>query len=157
MSRLSNGWCAMLRIFNFGSIDPAAALCGAPLAEKAKLSPVSIRGSEHSDAKRFLILHIGSPVSISSRNQRRFSPVAVFSPKRRFSCRRALASTSGAEMSHGQNSPTTSPAWRRCMAELSRCHVKLTESRSRTVSSYRIAGTAARWLNQTYSSNPAWW
>jgi len=111
-------------------------------------------GSEHSDAKWFLILHIGSPVSISSRNQRQFSPVAVFSPKRRDNCRCALASTSGAEMSHGQNSPTTSPACRRCMAELSRCDVKLTESSSRTVWSYKIAGTAARWLNQTYSSNP---
>jgi hypothetical protein len=115
---------------------------------------MDVRASKNSDAKRFLNLHIGSPVSISSRNQRQFSPVAVFSPKGRDNCRRALASTSGAEMSHGQHSPTTSPACRRCMAELSRCHVKLTESRSRTVWSYKIAGTAARWLNQTYSSTP---
>ena len=36
----------MLRIFNFGSTDPAPAPCGAPLAEKAKLSPVCIRRVE---------------------------------------------------------------------------------------------------------------
>jgi hypothetical protein len=46
-------------------------------------------------------------------------------------------------MWHGQNSPTTSPARRKWMAELSLCHVNLTESNRRTVWSYKIAGTAA--------------
>jgi hypothetical protein len=53
MSRLSNGWFAMRRIFTFGSTDPAAALCGVPLAEKAKLSPVYIRRVECGKEKHF--------------------------------------------------------------------------------------------------------
>jgi hypothetical protein len=68
---------------------------------------------------------------------------AVVFAKRPNNRRRAWARTSGAEMRHGQNSPTTSPAWRKCMAELSLCHVNLTESNRRTVWSYKIAGTAA--------------
>src|SRR5665213_1948397 len=80
---------------------------------------------------------------LTSINQRGASTATVCSPKRRDNRRRALARTSGAEMPHGQHSPTTSPACRKCMAELSRCHVKLTESNSRTVWSYKIAGTAA--------------
>jgi hypothetical protein len=68
---------------------------------------------------------------------------AVVFAKRRNNRRRALATTSGAEMWHGQNSPTTSPARRKWMAELSLCHVNLTESNRRTVWSYKIAGTAA--------------
>jgi len=67
----------------------------------------------------------------------------VLFAKRPNNRRRALARTSGAEMWHGQNSPTTSPAWRKWMAELSLCLVNLTESNSRTVWSYKIAGTAA--------------
>ena len=47
-------------------------------------------------------------------------------------------------MWQGQNSPTTSPAWRKWMAALSLCHVNLTESNRRTVWSYKIAGTAAQ-------------
>jgi hypothetical protein len=68
---------------------------------------------------------------------------AVLFAKRRNNRRRALARTSGAEMPQGQNSPTTSPARRKWMAELSLCHVNLTESNRRTVWSYKIAGTAA--------------
>jgi hypothetical protein len=63
-------------------------------------------------------------------------------PRRNNRCR-ALARTSGAEIWHGQNSPTTAPAWRKWMAELSLCRVNLTESNRRTVWSYKIAGTAA--------------
>src|ERR1017187_4214531 len=86
---------------------------------------------------------------ISSTTQRGFSTVSVLFAKRRNNRRRALATTSGAEMPQGQNSPTTSPAWRKWMAELSLCLVKLTESNRRTVCSYKIAGTAAPGLNQT--------
>jgi hypothetical protein len=68
---------------------------------------------------------------------------AVLFAKRPNNRRRAWARTSGAEMWHGQNSPTTSPAWRKWMAALSLCHVNLTESNRRTVWSYKIAGTAA--------------
>src|SRR5208283_4470468 len=68
---------------------------------------------------------------------------AVLFAKRRNNRRRAWARTSGAEMWHGQNSPTPAPAWRKWMAELSLCLVNLTESNSRTVWSYKIAGTAA--------------
>jgi hypothetical protein len=67
---------------------------------------------------------------------------AVLFAKRPNNRRRAWARTSGAEMQHGQNSPTTSPAWRKWMAELSLCHVNLTESNRRTMWSYKIAGTA---------------
>jgi hypothetical protein len=86
---------------------------------------------------------IASPVGISSTTQRGFSTVSVLFAKRRNNRRRALARTSGAEMPQGQNSPTTSPAWRKWMAALSLCHVNLTESNRRTVWSYKIAGTAA--------------
>jgi hypothetical protein len=67
---------------------------------------------------------------------------AVLFAKRRNNRRRALTRTSGAEMWQGQNSPTTSPAWRKWMAALSLCHVNLTESNRRTVWSYKISGTA---------------
>jgi hypothetical protein len=86
---------------------------------------------------------IASSGGISSTTQRGFSSASVLSAKRRNNRRRALARTSGAEMWHGQNSPTTSPAWRKWMAALSLCHVNLTESNRRTVWSYKIAGTAA--------------
>jgi hypothetical protein len=86
---------------------------------------------------------IASPVGISSTTQRGFSTASVLFAKRPNNRRRAWARTSGAEMWHGQNSPTTSPAWRKWMAELSLCLVNLTESNRRTVWSYKIAGTAA--------------
>jgi hypothetical protein len=80
---------------------------------------------------------------VSSTTQRGFSAASGLFAKRRNNRRRAWARTSGAEMWHGQNSPTTSPAWRKWMAELSLCHVNLTESNRRTMWSYKIAGTAA--------------
>ena len=80
---------------------------------------------------------------VSSTTQPGLSSAAVHFAKRPNNRRRALARTSGAEMPQGQKSPTTSPAWRKWMAELSRCLVNLTESNSRTVWSYKIAGTAA--------------
>jgi hypothetical protein len=86
---------------------------------------------------------IASSAGISSTTQRGFSAASVLFAKRWNNRRRALARTSGAEMPQGQNNPTTSPAWRKWMAELSLCLVNLTESNRRTVWSYKIAGTAA--------------
>jgi len=85
---------------------------------------------------------MASPGGISATTQRGFSTASVLFAKRPNNRRRALATTSGAEMWQGQNRPTTSPAWRKWMAALSLCHVNLTESNRRTVWSYKIAGTA---------------
>jgi len=86
---------------------------------------------------------IASPVGISPTVQPGFFTASPLFAKRRNNRRRALARTSGAEMPQGQNSPTTSPAWRKWMAELPLCHVNLTESNRRKMWSYKIAGTAA--------------
>jgi hypothetical protein len=85
---------------------------------------------------------IASPVGILSTTQRGFSTASGLFAKRPNNRRRAWARTSGAEMWHGQNSPTTAP-WRKWMAALSLCLVNLTESNRRTMWSYKIAGTAA--------------
>jgi len=82
-------------------------------------------------------------VGISSTTQRVFFTASGLFEKRPNNRRRAWARTSGAEMWHGQNSPTTAPSWRKWMAALSLCLVNLTESNRRTVWSYKIAGTAA--------------